>query len=275
MRMGVIAASVAALATMVFANAAMAQTGQTEVCPSYDGKYQLDGGWLGSPVAGITIGDASDEQVTVTVAAGFTLSQFCYKTGEGGGGTTSLEAPIVGPASFTISKTNTGGGISHITFDTNVTPPPVTDLCLNIEDNQESVPAGMIRDANGNCAAPPVVVVTDLCLNIEGNQESVPAGMNQNGVGACLTPNLVITSTIVTASAPTLEALVTPAALVVAPVAANVGAVLGVSTKVVTKAKAKAKKAKAKKAKVVKAKVVKAKVAKPKVTRIRVLPFTP
>ncbi len=312
MRMGVIAASAAVLVTMVFASAAMAQTGQTEVCSSYDGKYELSGGWGGSPVAGITISDASDEQVTVTVAAGFTLSQFCYKTGAGGGGTTSLEAPIVGPASFTISKTNTGGGISHITFDTNVTPPVVvvtdlclniegnqesvpagmirdangncaaapvvvvTDLCLNIVGNQETVPAGMIRDANGNCAAPPVVVITDLCLNIEGNQESVPAGMNQNGEGACLTPNLVITSTVVTASAPTLEPVVTPAALVVAPVAAKpVGAVLGVSTKVVTKAKAKAKKAKAKKAKVVKAKVVKAKVAKPKVTRIRVLPFTP
>ena len=160
MKVGVIAASVAALGTMIFASAAMAQTGQTEVCASYDGKYELDGGWEGSPVAGITIGDASDEQVTVTVAAGFTLSQFCYKTGSGGGGTTSLEAPIVGPATFTISKTNIGGGISHITFDTNVTPPspPVTDLCLNIEGDQETVPTGMVRDADGNCAAPPVVV---------------------------------------------------------------------------------------------------------------------
>ena len=261
----------------------MAQTGQTEVCSSYDGKYELSGGWEGSPVAGITISDASDEQVTVTVAAGFTLSQFCYKTGEGGGGTTSLEAPIVGPASFTISKTNIGGGISHITFDTNVTPPPppVTDLCLNIEGNQETVPAGMIRDANGNCAAPPIVVVTDVCPNIEGNQESVPAGMMKNGEGACLTPTAVVTLSVVAPSVPTLEAVVTAAPVVVAPVAAKpVGAVLGVSAKVVTKAKAKAKKAKAKKAKakkakVVKAKVVKAKVAKPKVTRIRVLPFTP
>ena len=52
MKVGVIAASVAALVTMVFASAAMAQTGQTEVCASYDGKYELDGGWEGFPGCG-------------------------------------------------------------------------------------------------------------------------------------------------------------------------------------------------------------------------------
>src|SRR5215210_683134 len=111
MKVGFIAASIAALATMVFASSAMAQAGQTTVCSKYDGKYELGSGWEGAPPAGITVSNASDEQVTITVAAGFTLSQFCYKTGQGGGGATSREAPVVGPASFTISKTNRGGGI--------------------------------------------------------------------------------------------------------------------------------------------------------------------
>ncbi|MEJ7567312.1 MAG: hypothetical protein WKF41_03510, partial [Gaiellaceae bacterium] len=172
MKVGVIAASVAALATMAFANTAMAQTGQTDVCPTYDGKYELGGGWEGVSVAGITIGAASDEQVTVTVAAGYTLTQLCYKTGQGGGGATSVDVPIVGPATFTISKTNTGGGISHITFDTSVTVVVVTDLCPNIDGNQDLVPAGMIKNEAGNCVAPtPPTPPTDLCPNIDGNQD--------------------------------------------------------------------------------------------------------
>jgi hypothetical protein len=286
---------------MVFAGAVLAQPGQTEVCPSYDGKYELGGGWEGSPVAGITISNASDGQVTVTVAAGFTLSRYCYKTGSGGGGATSLEAPVVGPASFTINKTNTGGGISHITFDTSVTPPPVpvtdlclniagdqetvpagmvrdangncatpvvvtTDLCLNIAGDQETVPAGMVRDVNGNCAAPPAVVITDLCPNIAGNQEAVPAGMMKDGEGACVTPNPgVFAPPVVTPPPATPVTVVTPAPPVgVAQVAAKpVSGRLGVSKTVVTNpARAKAK---AKQVKVVKAKhaqVVKSKKVK-------------
>jgi hypothetical protein len=33
-------------------------------------------------------------------------------------------------------------------------PPPQTDVCPNIEGNQEEIPAGMVKDAQGNCVTP-------------------------------------------------------------------------------------------------------------------------
>jgi len=70
------------------------------------------------------------------------------------------------------------------------TPPP-TVVCPNIEGNQTSVPAGMIKDANGNCVTPPPPhpPPTDECPNIEGNQASVPAAMVKDSSSNCFTPS--------------------------------------------------------------------------------------
>jgi uncharacterized repeat protein (TIGR01451 family) len=35
------------------------------------------------------------------------------------------------------------------------TPPPPADVCPNIDGNQASIPAGMVKDAQGNCVTPP------------------------------------------------------------------------------------------------------------------------
>ena len=75
-----VAVLIAAASAGGLASPARAQEGQVDVCPTYDGKYEVDGGWAGAAAAGITISSASDEQVTVTVAAGYTLVRFCYKT---------------------------------------------------------------------------------------------------------------------------------------------------------------------------------------------------
>ncbi len=66
-------------------------------------------------------------------------------------------------------------------------PPPPTDECPNIEGNQATVPAGMVKDASGNCGTPPPPPPTDECPNLEGLQTSVPAGMVREG-GNCVTP---------------------------------------------------------------------------------------
>jgi hypothetical protein len=174
-----------ALAMLVFAQGAFAQAGQVTVCPTYDGKSQ-NGSWEGSAAPGITILSASDEQVTVRVEEGFTLVRFCFKTGSGGGGETSAQAPITGPATFTITKTNRGGGISHVTFDTEPTSTPA-DRCPNIEGVQTSVPAGMVKDASGNCVQPPEQPA-DVCPNIEGVQTQVPSGMVTDASGNCVQP---------------------------------------------------------------------------------------
>jgi hypothetical protein len=122
-RLGVAAACIGAAA--VCATPAPAQPGQTEPCPRYDGKYEIPQGWEGSPASGVSVIAAGEEQVTVGIAQGFVLTRFCYKTGVRGGGTTSAESPIVGPATVMISKTNSGGGLSHVTFDVEPWAPPV------------------------------------------------------------------------------------------------------------------------------------------------------
>ena len=66
------------------------------------------------------------------------------------------------------------------------TPPP-TDECPNIAGNQASIPAGMVKDASGNCVTPPPPP-TDECPNIAGNQTSIPVGMIKDTSGNCVTP---------------------------------------------------------------------------------------
>ena len=63
--------------------------------------------------------------------------------------------------------------------------PPV-DVCPNIPGNQATIPAGMIKDANGNCVTPTNPV--DVCPNIAGNQATIPAGMIKDANGNCVTP---------------------------------------------------------------------------------------
>jgi hypothetical protein len=119
-----VAAACIAAAGMCAAPAA-AQPGQTEPCPRYDGKYEIPAGWEGSPAPGVGVVVADEEQVTFTIADGFVLTRLCYKTGVRGGGATSAQAPIVGPATVTVTKTNPGGGLSHVTFDVEPWVPPV------------------------------------------------------------------------------------------------------------------------------------------------------
>jgi len=66
-----------------------------------------------------------------------------------------------------------------------VTPPP-TDVCPNIDGVQTTIPGGLVKDANGNCVTPPPA---DVCPNIPGVQTSVPAGMTKDANGNCVAPN--------------------------------------------------------------------------------------
>ena len=73
--------------------------------------------------SGITVvGD--DEFVTVTIPAGVTVTHVCVKTGQSGSAVVSGGTPYVGPTSFTVTKTGTGGGISHLEFAIVSTPTP-------------------------------------------------------------------------------------------------------------------------------------------------------
>lgn len=58
------------------------------------------------------------------------------------------------------------------------TPPP-TDVCPNIDGMQTTVPAGMVKDTNGNC-------VVDVCPNLDQMQDKVPAGYQKDANGNCV-----------------------------------------------------------------------------------------
>ena len=92
-----------------------------------------------------------------------------------------------------------------------VPAPPVhgTDACPNIAGVQTSVPAGMVKDAHGNCVTPAVAAITDLCLNLEGVQTTVPAGLVRDAHGNCGAPTAHVTQTVVQTHGP--EAQGTPA----------------------------------------------------------------
>ena len=69
-----------------------------------------------------------------------------------------------------------GGGIYELR-----TP---VDICGNLADIQEVLPAGYGYDEAGNCEA----IVNDVCINIDKIQLSVPVGMEQRDDGSCAMP---------------------------------------------------------------------------------------
>lgn len=88
---------------------------------------------------------------------------------------------------------SSGGGnvestVTATRATTGCTPPPPPDQCPNIEGNQATIPAGMIKDANGDCVTPPPPPPTDVCPNIPGDQATIPSGMTTDGSGNCVTP---------------------------------------------------------------------------------------
>jgi hypothetical protein len=104
---------------------------------------------------------------------------------------TSVKLNVKEIGSWANGVSSSGGtnpeSFALITRPTSGCTPPPTDVCPNLEGLQETVPAGKIKDANGNCVTPPPPP-TDECPNIEGLQTSVPTGMVKDGNGNCGTP---------------------------------------------------------------------------------------
>ena len=115
----------------VFASPALAN------CPRLDGKYEVGRGWEGTASPGITVVSASDAEVVVSVARGYTLQTLCVKTGNGvdvaGDFSVGSDLPVAGLATVAIASTRRrGAGLSHLTFETADTPssPPVVPAAL-------------------------------------------------------------------------------------------------------------------------------------------------
>lgn len=63
-------------------------------------------------------------------------------------------------------------------------PPPTVDVCPNIPGDQATIPADMVKDADGNCVVP--TEPTDVCPNIDGMQTEVPDGYTRDADGNCV-----------------------------------------------------------------------------------------
>lgn len=111
--------AVTALALIVFAGAPPGVAAPPPVCDALDGKYSVEHGWEEGVAPGIEILAASDEQVVFALAGGYTLVDLCVKTGrETNNHEMDATLPATGPLTITVSKAGRGGGIGHLSFDT-------------------------------------------------------------------------------------------------------------------------------------------------------------
>ncbi|HEX7277341.1 MAG TPA: hypothetical protein VF244_08200 [Acidimicrobiales bacterium] len=84
---------------------------------------------------------------------------------------------------ITVSQTALAAHASH-QAGADVIPAPPTgcaiDLCLNIAGLQLAIPAGLVRNAAGDCVPP------DVCPNLPGDQATLPAGYIFDANGNCV-----------------------------------------------------------------------------------------
>lgn len=150
-------------------------------------------------------------------------------------------------------------------------PEQPKDECPNIAGNQDSVPAGLIKDASGNCVQPHQP--PDVCPNIDGLQSSVPVGFVKDASGNCVCPPVTVTVHVTPQVNP--QVVTQPAATSTPALQPSTQLVSSAAPKAKTVKQAKKAKKKVKRAKKVKAKR-KAKRSKGKAKVLpRVLPFTP
>ena len=72
---------------------------------------------------------------------------------------------------------------ASVTVRCSESPPPPTDACPNIEGNQATVPAGMVKDGQGNCVTPPPTptVKTDEFMDVQVIKDATPQVQLVNG----------------------------------------------------------------------------------------------
>lgn len=58
------------------------------------------------------------------------------------------------------------------------------DVCPNIDGMQDTIPDDMVKDDNGDCV--PITEDTDVCPNIDGMQNEVPEGYTRDAAGNCI-----------------------------------------------------------------------------------------
>ena len=118
---------------------------------------------------------------TVQITATAPIVKVTLKSGQGATVVSASFSADFKSATITLSKDVS----NYVVWTCGAPPTHTTDVCPNIAGVQVTVPAGMVKDAHGNCVTAAVVGHTDLCLNIEGVQTTVPVGMVRDAHGNC------------------------------------------------------------------------------------------
>jgi hypothetical protein len=121
---------------------------------------------------------------TVQITATAPIVKVTLKSGQGAAVVSSSFSSDFKSVTITLSKDVS----NYVVWTCGLAPPThTTDVCPNIAGVQGTVPAGMVKDAHGNCvAAPTHGHETDVCPNIAGVQGTVPAGMVKDAHGNCV-----------------------------------------------------------------------------------------
>ena len=164
--------------------AAQKEDSKARSCPLLDGKYEIaSGAWEGgiAPTA-LTIDSASEDELVFTIAEGFQIVQLCVKTGSEQnvyGGTVQL--PVVGPTTITLTKAGPGYGLGHASFDTETyVPPPVE--CPTVAAPTIELADPMFIDPNRAGGEPVSIVAEDGSINVSAHAGTTHIYKDPNAV---------------------------------------------------------------------------------------------
>lgn len=151
--------------------AAQGPESKSRSCPTLDGKYEISAGaWEGGVApAGVTIDSASDEELTFTVSEGLQLVDLCVKTGgEQNVYSGTVELPVTGPATITVTKAGPGYGLGHASFDTESYVPPER-TCPTVSAPTIELGEPKLIDPNRAGGEPVSIVAEDGSINVSAH----------------------------------------------------------------------------------------------------------
>ena len=139
-------------------------------CPSLDGVYHHDEGWLGGASApGINIVSFNHEQVVFEVAEGMTLQGMCVTTArENDVYNSDATLPAAGPITITLTQAGPGFVIHAVSFDTE---PSTTGevTCPTVEAPDVSFGEPKFIDPNRAGGEPVSVIAQDGSINVSAH----------------------------------------------------------------------------------------------------------
>jgi hypothetical protein len=139
-------------------------------CPTLDGTYSRDEGWIGGIAApGVTVSSFAHERVVFDVAQGTTLTALCVKTArENDVYNSDATLPVAGPVTITLTQAGPGFVIHAVSFDTEPTPEPEV-TCPTVEAPDVTFGEPRFIDPNRAGGEPVSVIAQDGSINVSAH----------------------------------------------------------------------------------------------------------